>query len=389
MCDTIAAAAAATSAGATLFGKNSDREYNEAQYLQLLPAARHSPGARVRLTYKEIDQAPRTHAVLLSKPHWIWGAEIGANEHGLVIGNEAVFSKTTQASLAEGIIGMDYLRLALERARSVDEGISVITTLLKQHGQSGNCGFRTALAYHNSFIFADTEGAKVLETSDREWAVQPVTDYYAISNAMTIEPFRSTHEDSSKTASGRYRRARAMELLAKRNGRLQIRDFFTVLRDHKEGTPLPGRPSGPRICAHTRENPLGQTTASWVVSLVPGKIVHWVTGTAAPCTGLFKPVLLAAGLPAHGPHPGAAENDNQSLWWRHEQLRRGLDANDEATREAFTAERDRLEARFLEEMESCSAPAEPECREQACRIVEICWRDALEFENRWIERLAW
>ena len=412
MCDTIAAVGSATASRTVLFGKDSDREYNEAQYLELIPAKRHDKGARLRLTYQEIDQAPQTHAVLLSKPHWIWGAEIGTNEHRLTIGNEALFSKIP-ASSEPGIIGMDYLRLALERAQSVDEGIAVITTLLREHGQSGQCGFRRELSYHNSFILADSKGAKALETVEREWVVVPVKDYYAISNAMTIDEtfesssptlraraaeagihqsgasfgFKTIYEDGPKVASGCFRRARAMELLAERNGRLTEADFFQVLRDHQEGERLPDRPSGPRICAHTSENPLGQTTASWVTKFAPGKVVHWVTGTAAPCTGLFKPVLVETGLPEHGSKPGA-EEDNQSLWWRHERLRRYLDHSDEATRQAFTADRDTLEARFLKDMEACPAPIQAEDHEKARRIVEVCWRDALDLENRWFERLV-
>jgi len=382
MCDTIAAVSAATPAGAVLFGKNSDREYDESQYLELIPAARHSVGSTVRLTYKEINQAPETHAVLLSKPHWIWGAEMGANAHGLVIGNEAIFAKT-EASLTSGIIGMDYLRLALERARDVDEAILVITMLLREHGQGGNCGFKRDIAYHNSFILADTGGAKVLETVDREWAVKPIRDYYAISNAMTIDPFRSTHEDSSKNTSGCYRRARAMDLLGDRSGSLQLTDFFRILRDHKEGQPSPGSPSGPRICAHTRENPLGQTTASWVASLEPGKMLHWVTGTAAPCTGLFKPLLLDTGLPYHGTRPSAGE-DSTSLWWRHQHLRRYLDRSDDATRNVFSAERDALEVRFLKAVGA--SPAVAKDPDEVCHIVAICWRDGLAFENKWLER---
>jgi secernin len=382
MCDTLAAVAGATASGAVLFAKNSDREYREAQYLELIPGLHHQADARVRLTYVEIAQARQTHTVLLSKPHWIWGAEIGANEHGLVIGNEAIFAKDP-ASLEPGIIGMDYLRLALERARSVEEGIDTITTLLEQHGQSGKCGFARELAYDNSFILADPGGAKVLETVDREWAVKPVTDYYAISNAMTIEPFRSRREDPTRSASGCHRRARAMEMLGERSGRLQVTDLFRVLRDHKEGTPLPGRTSGPRICSHTRENPLGQTTASWAASLGPSKTLHWVTGTSAPCTGLFKPVFLETGLPDHGPHPGA-EADAASLWWRHEKLTNGLDRADEAIRRAFIAERDALEAQLLKRMESCPAPREDFAR--ARRMVEDCWREALAFEREWSER---
>lgn len=410
MCDTIAAVRWATSAGTALFGKNSDRDYREAQYLELVPAARHEVGARVRLTYKEIEQARETHAVLLSKPHWIWGAEIGANAHGLVIGNEAIFAKI-EASMAEGIIGMDYLRLALERARDVDEAIHVITTLLREHGQGGNCGFGRVIAYHNSFMLADFNGVKVLETVDRDWVVTSVADYYAISNAMTVDrefesssstlqaraidaglyggdapfSFKSVFEDETKTASGCHRRRRAMTLLGERRGRLQTVDFFRVLRDHEEGPPVDGRPVG-RICAHRRENPIGQTTASWVAELVPGKAVHWVTGTAAPCTGLFKPVLFETGLPDHGPKPGAQE-DKDSLWWRHEQLRRVLDGRDDDLR-AFAEERDALEARFLEGMGNCPADTGGGCRDEALRIVESCWKDALAFESRWYERVT-
>lgn len=392
-----------------MFGKNSDRASDEAQYLQYIAAARHVADTRVRLTHVEIDQARETYAVLLSRPHWMWGAEIGANEHGLVIGNEALAAKIP-ASSNDGIIGMDYLRLALERARGVEEAIAVITGLLREHGQSGRCGFRQELAYHNSFILADPEGAKVLETVDREWAVTSIDRYYAISNAMTIEEsfesssptlktraaeagiypsgapfsFKAIYQDENRMLSGRYRRGRAMGLLGARSGRLQPADLFGVLRDHQQGPPLPGRTYGARICAHMQGNPLGHTTASWVADLTPGKSVHWVTGTAAPCTSLFKPVLFKIGLPDHGPKPGAHE-EAASLWWRHERLHRALDEGDSDLRGAFVEERDSLEARFLEAIQECPHVDGDEGLDAARRIVRRCWQDALAFESRWLQ----
>ena len=81
MCDTMVVTPEASADGVMLFGKNSDRAPNEAQYLTIVPAADHDPG-KVMCTYLKIDQAAHTHAVLLSKPFWMWGAEMGCNEHG-------------------------------------------------------------------------------------------------------------------------------------------------------------------------------------------------------------------------------------------------------------------------------------------------------------------
>ena len=41
----------------------------------------------------------------------MWGAEMGANEHGVCIGNEAVFTKDFSSSdLEEKLLGMDLVR---------------------------------------------------------------------------------------------------------------------------------------------------------------------------------------------------------------------------------------------------------------------------------------
>ena len=115
MCDTLIATKLATTNGIAVFGKNSDRPPNEGQHLVHIPAADHPAGSKVKCTYIEIPQAAHTHAVFLSKPFWMWGAEIGVNEHGLVIGNEAIYSKVP-ANKEPALLGMDLLRLALERA---------------------------------------------------------------------------------------------------------------------------------------------------------------------------------------------------------------------------------------------------------------------------------
>src|SRR3954467_15059546 len=150
MCDTIVALPGATATGGLLFGKNSDRERNEAQAVEFFPRAQHAAGEQGDCTYIGIPQVRQTFAALLCRPFWLWGAEMGANEHGVVIGNEAVHARIAPQQ-ERALIGMDLLRLGLERAATAAEAVHVITTLLEQHGQGGSCGHLTQRFYHNSF----------------------------------------------------------------------------------------------------------------------------------------------------------------------------------------------------------------------------------------------
>src|SRR4051812_14753161 len=97
-----------------LFAKNSDRDPNEAPGMRWHPAADHEVGSTTDCTWISIPEVSHTHATVLSQPWWMWGAEMGANEHGVVIGNEAVF--TTQPDGDTALLGMDLVRLGLERA---------------------------------------------------------------------------------------------------------------------------------------------------------------------------------------------------------------------------------------------------------------------------------
>ncbi|MBW1710361.1 MAG: C69 family dipeptidase [Deltaproteobacteria bacterium] len=186
MCDTFVALASVTRDGSVLFGKNSDREPNEAQVLEYHPAGAYSDGEQVSCTYLTIPQVKATHAVLLCRPFWMWGAEMGVNDKGVVIGNEAVFTKMP-VTRDGGLTGMDLLRLALERSSSASEALQTIVQLLSDHGQGGICGYENKkMAYHNSYILADPKEAWVLETAGHLWASLKVKDFYSISNGLTI-----------------------------------------------------------------------------------------------------------------------------------------------------------------------------------------------------------
>jgi len=342
VCDT----AVVVRPGRVLFAKNSDRDPNEAQLLEWQPRRVFAPGATLRCTWLEIPQAGETHAVLLSRPFWMWGAEMGANEHGLVIGNEAVF--TRQPYEKTGLTGMDLLRLALERAATAEAAVDVITQLLEGVGQGGGCGHeRRGFTYHNSFLIADPTGAFVLETAGRRWAAERVSGARTISNGLTLEPLASDESDRLRTWAAAARRRR--HCTQARAARAEdAADMMALLRDHGgervRWSWLNGALGAP--CAHAGGLVVNtQTTASWVSELSPRAVRHWATGTAAPCTSVFKPVAVEAPLEL-----GAAptdRDDGASLWWRHERWHRAALRDEARWLPHFREERDALEALWL------------------------------------------
>jgi secernin len=407
MCDTFVALGGVTSDGTTLFAKNSDREPNEAHVLSRVPAARHEPGSKVCCTYIEIPQVESTFEVLLAKPFWIWGAEMGANERGVVIGNEAVFTKVPYDK-SPGLIGMDFLRLALERAGTAAEARDVIVGLLERHGQGGNCGFRHKTFYHNSFLIADPAEAWVLETAGKEWAAVRVRDIRSISNGLTIgseydlasvglvETARKKgwtrrgrafdfSRDYSDTVFTRFSRCRERcrrteERLRARQGRIDAAAMMAILRDHggkEEGDWSPAKGlTGFTVCAHAGFGPIRatQTTGSMVSHLRPGAQAHFLTGSAAPCSGVFKPIWTGDdGFPDE-PAP-VGTYDAATRFWRHEALHRAVLRDYPKLSGYGRQERLELERRFVAAALSCP----PDKRDE---LTARCCAEADGFEAR-------
>lgn len=359
MCDTLVA----LGGDGVLLGKNSDREPNEAQQVRWYAAADHAPGTTLQATWSSLAQVAHTHAVVLSQPWWMWGAEMGANEHGVVIGNEAVHTRRTGARERTGadgaLLGMDLLRLALERAATRHEAVEVIVALLERHGQGGACSWRHRRStYDNSFLVADRDGAVVLETAGRRHATEEVTGAgRSISNELTIPAFAAAYADPLP---GRVARATGRRDLTTRcaSGATTVTDVVAGLRDHgPEGPawhPLTGAFAGP--CGHAAGVfSATQTTASWVADLRDDR--HWITGTSAPCTALFRPVTV------HDDQPEAGATDRFDpavAWWHHELLHRRVLHSLPAP---YAAERDALEADwFRSPPDPAAAAAEAERR---------------------------
>jgi dipeptidase len=291
-----------------------------------------------------------TYRVMGHSPWWVWGFEHGINEHRVAIGNQSVFSREPVEE-TPGLIGMDLVRLGLERGRDGREALEVIAVLLETFGQGG-AGFAPGSAgYHNSFMIADPEEAWVLETSGRRWAARRV-DLEAISNHITLgsnwtigsrdlESFARNRDlwdergrvDVARAyrnrnvpgciSEGRLRRSR--ELLESQRGRLSPGSMMAVLRDHGEGRVAPPREVDPAdegyysLCMHSE--PVGTTAASMVASLPPDSSEPWAVwiSFATACTGIFMPVYIDGQLPA----ALAADSDGpaeDSAWWQFYEL---------------------------------------------------------------------
>ncbi len=314
MCDTLVAMAPATADGAVIFAKNSDRPQDERQSIRRYPGGGFGPGAKVRCTHIEIPQAEATFEVLLSQPDWMWGAEMGANEHGVVIGNEAVWTREDLGPPA--LLGMDMVRLGLERGATAAAALDVVTGLLQRHGQGGACAEGDAgFSYHNSFLIADSEEAWILETAGHCWAAEKITSGTRnISNGLSIRTdfdlasaglveyaarkgyhsgggafdFAAAFSLGGVDESPFSRQARGSQLLADHDGRITPETMMEILRDHDSG-----------ICMHGEFT----TTASMVSQLGRDeRYRHWMTGASHPCRSPFQrmhfpessPVLASA-----------------------------------------------------------------------------------------------
>ena len=379
MCDTFVV----VKPGRVLFGKNSDRDPNEAQVLSWLPAQSHTPGSTLRCTWRGIPQAAQTHAVLLSRPFWMWGAEMGANEHGVVIGNEAIF--TREPLQDEGLLGMDLVRLGLERAATADAAKDVVCDLIAQYGQGGRCGYdKPGFSYHNSFMIADAGGAWVVEAAGRKVAARRIDDgVYSISNGITL-PELARHEDRIRPrVAMAARRRRRTHCLAESAS--DARSAMDVLRDHGEGN---GRPRYLRLngamsapCMHAGGwLAASQTVGSFVAELRESAQRYWATGTAAPCLGIFRPVSID--LPHDVGEPAGTPDD--SLWWRFEAIHRALLAAQPERLSEYLSDRDRIQALVLESDEAAAwLSAEAWLGDWHQRVTEPAARDP---RPRWLRR---
>ncbi len=304
MCDTFVALPDATPDGSVIFVNNSDRPEGEIQDVVSFSAQTYPPGQSVQCTTIQIPQVEHTYAVILSQPRWMWGAEMGANECGVVIGNEAVW--TTEPYQSTGLLGMDLVRLGLERGETAFAALQIIIHLLEQYGQGGNCADHFSFTYHNSFLIADYKAAWVLETAGKYWVAQRVTQgTRSISNTLSIRSAGDLHHPNvvrDAIAQGRCtgeadfdfaklfseggvedslspdsREGRVRSLCQMHQGNFTIETAKSILRDHQGG-----------ICMHGQF----ETRGSQISRLTAQQCEHWLIDRPFPCQQEYGLVVL-------------------------------------------------------------------------------------------------
>lgn len=386
MCDTWVALRDATQTQHVIFAKNSDRPIFDCQPLLFYPRQHWPHKSRIELEYMKIPQVEETYATLGSSPYWCWGYEEGINEHSVVIGNEAIFTKTLRTAATAytvrqavdlGLLGMDLIRLTLERCRTAGEGVAVMGALIEQYGQFGAgvpAKDHAEGAYDGSFIIADPKEAWVVEAVGRRWVARRVmAGTAAISNLPTIRTqwdqgcadvvdyamqmgwwpaaqrahfdFARAYSDETKARQvAQLRAMRTRQLLAQATGRITPQWMKRIARDHYEDTFLGGPyfdaadPDFHTICMHV--SPADFTwgnTASSCVAILPRTaaelpIFWWTPGP--PCNGCYVPffvhsrrlptIVSAAGTVGKGVVPPPQVQPDTfsptSYWWLFREL---------------------------------------------------------------------
>ena len=381
MCDTIVALGTATKDGNTLFGKNSDREPDEAQNFDLVERKIHGTNENVKCTYIDIPQVQETYRTLLCRPFWMFGAEMGINEYGVAIGNEALLTKIKPKAVA--LTGMDLLRLGLERSQTAKEARDVIIELLEKYGQGGNCGYRHELYYQNSFIIADKDEAYVLETIDKDWAWKEIEGVWSISNKISIEKdydtissgliqkainkgwassesdfnFSKAYSDKIMTwgAAGKKREQSNRCFLSEKQSSLKTSDIMQMLRRHtNKPNWKPHQGLRMTVCAHAANNltKATQTVCSLIAKIGKENTLTYTTGASNPCLSPYFPIFASNTSLPNGYLKSEQNFNLDAFWWKSEKYHRKAVLNYLPSKELLNSRIEIYEKQMLEYVEN-------------------------------------
>ena len=402
-CDTWVVMPDASANGFMMMAKTSDVAYYECEPFVRWEGGKHGPAEMIDLQYQKIPQVERTYTVLGSSQFWIWGCEQGINEFGVAIGNEAVLTKEWRQNLNKvqngekverGILGMNLVRLGLERGRTARDALEAMTPLIEKYGQwgSGIAGYSdTDGGFDNSYIIADGTEAWILETAGHQWVAKRVIK--GVANIGNYPSIRTEWDLRSKNliknavdkgwwpadkvdefdfaiayndfegplAPNIIRGKRVKALLKQKEGDIDIKWMFQISRDHLEGTFLEGPyfnaaiPDFLTVCMH--HSPAGFTwgiTSGTNVFVLPGKnantvpVTYWAADV--PCVAVFVPFYPnGSAMPKGVDEAGKSKNIQtdatrttvwgytaDSYWWNFDKLRMLVNGDKRGEREEVT-----------------------------------------------------
>lgn len=403
MCDSFVALGNSTRSGSVLLAKSADTEVNEAEQVVRYPRRKFAEGALARITHRTIPQVPVTHQVILGRSFWAWGAELGCNEHGVAVGNEAAFSN--QKAEADGACCLDLCRLSVERGATALDAVKAVGEVVEAFGQGGNCQMMGNFPFDTSLLIGDRHEAYVVNCAGRHWAARKVNDVMAISNRYQITDdwdlsslqadngakpnFRERFADEAREeeVAALKRECRALELLQARKGSIALKDMADILRDVGEEPDtynIPDDELPARICMHAGpfEARFWHATGAMITDSSADGVCVWMTATSATDLSVFKPLFFDAEMPDMGPLPRGTFTEN-SLWWKHERLHRRAVADYHALKPEIRANFDELEHEFF-----ADAPGMMKASSRVkSEFVRECWRRAEEVTDRLIADL--
>ncbi|MBK6501357.1 hypothetical protein [Candidatus Neomicrothrix sp.] len=320
MCDTFAV----TTPTGTLFAKNSDRPVAEPQLINYegpRPASN-----RLATQYLKLGEDPGSVGTLMTQPDWLWGAETALSTQRVAIGNEKVWTTDDPAAVAPGLIGMDLVRLAAERATDAAHAVLLIGRYLHRYGQGGG-GERGddpstgTEPYWSSFLIGDPSTVWQMETSGAAWVARELPLGGAISNRLTDdvawdrsgggadpEVWGTRRHPDVPTELADHRLACTSAFVANRHDSPSVADAVAVLRSHgtapwgdpvarahNEGRIVPPPEdvrddfSGVSVCMHVRG--YQRTTASLATWMPVDREERPLTVAAlgSPCCSIFVP----------------------------------------------------------------------------------------------------
>jgi len=423
MCDTLAILASYTKNGNTLFGKNSDREPDEVQNVLFVPGKTHPPNTQVKCTYISVPQVEKTYDVIISVPFWMWGSEMGSNKFGVTIGNEAVF--TNEPLTDNGLLGMDMLRLALERSQSAKEALHTIIDLLETYGQGGNCGYKAKSNYHNTWLMVDRNDGFVLETAGNHWVWKQFTDNYSISNVLTIENQYDEISENAianaiqkgscsskqefsfakcysakgakffmrtlyrKLGKGTERRKLHYTVACQhvKNKSATVESMMNILRSHavQNYDPMSGTNKDP--CWHAGDNLIrnSQSVNSFITETSSNDIISiWTTLGSSPCIQIYRPFFLSRNAPNSFPEMGFGYKfyAGDAVWWQNELLHRFVLKNYPERLASYKEEKSTCEKQWISQVSNTINE-----NGDIFKLSKQLYATAIDLTKSWIEKV--